>query len=595
MLEKVEKKQTMLNGALVLMVATAIGSIIGALYKLPLTALIGEVGRGYFASAYQIYVPIYAISMAGLPIAVSKLVSEYFASNRYRDALNVRKIASKMFIVSGVAGTLLLMILAYPYSALICEKPQTVWSILAIAPSIFFCCIMSPYRGYYEGSRNMVPTAISEVIENVARLTIGLALSYIVMHFGMKDFATTKTVFGQAVETESQALSALYPVAAAAAIMGVTIGTLIAFLFMHIRFKVRGTGVTRIQYVNSLPAEPKSQIAKKIISLAIPMVISSLVLNISNLIDASLIQKCLAIAIEKDYNMIYNMYRTSLEASGTLVEDTKTYLYGCYFASQDLRNIIPSITMSLGVSAIPALSAAFALKDKKAQKTTIESVLRITSIIALPAGIGMGILSEPILTLFYGGSNSQNLIPIAAPIMAVCNYATFFFAISSPITNMLQAIGRADVPVKSLLVGSVAKIIADIFLVSNPKYNINGAVVGTLLCYILIVAINLISLLRLAKTKINMVSVFFKPLLCAALSGVVGYMAYTGIEHFFPVSDYSTRINGSTISCVISVGIIMVVYLISMLLIRGLSEDDIKMLPKGEKIAKMLEKYKLLG
>ncbi len=594
-MENVEKKQTMLNGALILMIATAIGSIIGALYKLPLTALIGEVGRGYFASAYQIYVPIYAISMAGLPVAVSKLVSEYFASNRYRDALNVKKIAGKMFLITGIAGTLLLMILSYPYSALICEKPQTVWSILSIAPSIFFCCLMSTYRGYYEGSRNMVPTAISEIIENVARLTIGLALSYIVMYFGMKDFHATKTVLGKAVETESQALSALYPVAAAAAIMGVTIGTVLAFLFMHIRYKVRGSGVTRIQLVNSLPAQPKSQTAKKLISLAIPMVISSLVLNISNLIDASLIQKCLASALEKDYNMIYEMYKTSLVASGTLVEDTKTYLYGCYFASQDLRNIIPSITMSLGVSAIPALSAAYALKDKKTQKTTIESVLRITSIIALPAGIGMGVLSEPILTIFYGGPNSQNLIPIAAPIMAVCNFATFFFAISSPITNMLQSIGRADVPVKSLLVGSIAKIIADIILVSNPKYNIKGAVVGTILCYVIIVVINLTALLKFSKVRINFVSVFFKPFVCAALSGVVGYMAYVGIEHFFPVSDFTKKINGSTISCVISVGIIMVVYLISMLLIRGLSEDDIKMLPKGEKIAKMLEKYKLLG
>lgn len=594
-MEKVEKKQTMLNGALILMIATAVGSIIGALYKLPLTALIGEVGRGYFASAYQIYVPIYAISMAGLPVAVSKLVSEYFASNRYRDALNVKKIAGRLFLMTGIAGTALLIILAYPYSAWICETPQTVWSILAIAPSIFFCCLMSIYRGYYEGSRNMVPTAVTEIVENIGRLVFGLAFSYIVMKIGTSEFEALGTVFGKAVESESEALSIMYPFAAAAAILGVTVGTVLAFLYVHIRYKVKGSGVTRSQLVNSLPAQPKAQTAKKLISLAVPMVISSLVLNISNLIDASLIQKCLSIALEKDYDLIYNMYKASLDASGTLREDTKTYLYGCYFASQDLRNIIPSITMSLGVSAIPALSAAYTVKDRKAQKSTIESVLRITSLISLPAGIGMGVLSEPILTLFYGGTNSQNLIPIAAPIMAVTCFATFFFAISSPITNMLQAIGRADVPVKSLLVGSAVKIIADIILVSNPKYNIKGAVAGTILCYVIIVAINLVSLLKFAKVKINLVSVFFKPLICAALSSLVGYMAYVGIEHLFPASDYSTRFNGSTVSCIIAVVIIMVVYLISMLLIRGLSEEDIKMLPKGEKIAKMLEKYKLLG
>lgn len=594
-MEKVEKKQSMLNGALILMVATAIGSIIGALYKLPLTALIGEVGRGYFASAYQIYIPIYAISMAGLPVAVSKLVSEYMASNRYRDAINVKKIAARMFFITGTAGTLLLMILAYPYSALICDKPQTVWSILAIAPAVFFCCLMSTYRGYYQGTQNMVPTAVSELIENISRLTVGLILSYIVMTLGIKSFNENGTVFGKAVETETEALSALYPIAAAAAILGVTIGTVFGLLYLNIRYRIKGSGITRVQYLNSEPAQAKSKTAKTIINLAIPMVISSLVLNISNLIDASLIQKCLAIAIEKDYDTIYNMYKASLDASGTLVEDTKTYLYGCYFASQDLRNIIPSITMSLGVSAIPALSAAYALKNTKTQKVTIESVLRITSIIALPAGLGMGVLTEPILTLFYGGTNSQNLIPVAAPIMAACNFFTIFFALSSPITNMLQAIGRADVPVKSLAVGSVVKIILDIVLVSNPKYNIKGAIVGTLLCYVIIVVVNLTVLLKISKVKLNFVSVFFKPLASAALSSVVGYMAYHGIEHLFPASDYSTRINGSTISCIISVVIIAVVYLISMLLIRGLSSDDIKMLPKGEKIAKMLEKYKLLG
>lgn len=594
-MEKVEKKQSMLNGALILMIATALGSIIGALYKLPLTALIGEVGRGYFASAYQIYVPIYAISMAGLPVAVSKLVSEYVASNRYRDALNVKRIAGRMFFITGVAGTLLLMILSYPYAALICEKPQTVWSILAIAPSIFFCCLMSTYRGYYEGSRNMVPTAVTELIENISRLVIGLALSYIVMDKGMASFRETGKVLGKTLESESEALSALYPVAAAAAIMGVTIGTIIAFLYMHIRFKVRGTGITRVQLVNSEKPYTQSQTAKRLISLAIPMVISSLVLNVSNLIDASLIQKCLAIALDKDYDMIYNMYKTSLDASGTLVEDTKNYLVGCYFASQDLRNIIPSITMALGVSAIPALSAAYATKDKRTQKVTIESVLRITALIALPAGLGMGVLSEPILTLFYGGTNSQNLIPIAAPIMAACNYFTFFFAISSPITNMLQSIGRADIPVKSLLVGSAAKIIADIILVPNPEYNIKGAVVGTILCYVIIVVVNLAMLLKISKVRINFMSVFIKPFGCAVLSAAVGFMAYRGIEHLFPASDYSQRFNGSTISCIISVVIIMIVYLISMLLARGLSSDDIKMLPKGEKIAKMLEKYKLLG
>ncbi len=594
-MESIGKKQSLLNGALILMIATAIGTIIGALYKMPLTALIGEVGRGYFASAYQIYTPVYAISMAGLPVAVSKLVSEYFASNRFRDALAVKQIAGRMFLVTGIAGTLILVIAAYPYARFVCQKPQTVYSVLLIAPSVLFCCLMSTYRGYYEGTRNMIPTGVSEVIENLGKLIFGLAFAYIVLKSGLGEFEKSGIVFGKEVADKSEALSVIYPVAAAAAIAGVAIGTLLGFLYMFFRYKIKGSGITRAEMVNSLPPMRKSVITKKLINLAVPMVISSLVLNLSNLIDASLIQYCLDRAIKKDYNTVYNMYKVSIDASKTVASDMKTYLYGCYFASQDFKNVIPTITMTLGVSAIPALSAAYTVKNKREQRITIESVLRVTSLVSLPTGFAMGVLSEPILTLFYGGTNSRNLIPIAAPIMAVCCYATFVFAVSSPITNMLQAIGRADVPVKSLFVGAVVKIIVDVVLVSNPKYNINGAAVGTVLSYVIIVIINLTSLLKISKVKINFLSVFFKPFVCALGSAVVTYMAYSGIEHLFPESDYSSHLNGSTISCLIALAISMLVYLISLILIKGLSKDDIKMLPKGEKIAKTLEKYKLIG
>lgn len=585
----------MLNGALVLLIATALVKIIGALYKMPLTILIGEVGRGYFAYAYQIYTPIYAISMAGLPIAISKLVAQYTATGRYRDARTVRSVAARIFVLTGIVGTLVLLIAAYPYSKYVCNNTDTIYCILMIAPAILFCCLMSIYRGYYEGTSNMKPTAVSEVIEAIGKLVIGLALSYIILQYGLYRFETGQTVFGKAVSNKSEALSAIYPFAAAGAILGVTIGTVFGFIYLTLRYKFKGDGFTREQLVNSPEPYSKKDVTKTLIKLAVPMVISALVLNISNLIDATLIEYCLGKAIEKDYNTIYNMYKASLDASHTLRSDTGTYLYGCYFASQDFKNLVPTITMTLGISAIPTLSAAYAEKNPLKVKTTIESAMRIVSLIAMPAGIGMGVLAEPILILVYGGTNSQNLIPVAAPIMAACGFATLIFSLSSPVTNMLQAVGRPDIPVKALVVGSVLKIIANIVFISNPAYNIKGAVIGTVVCYFVICVIEVIAILKVTKVKINYMSVFIKPLICSVICGLVAYMSFIFLSRIFPEGGIDSHFNGTTIAALIAIALAVIVYALALLFTRSLSRDDIIMLPKGEKIAETLEKYKLLG
>lgn len=590
-----EQKQSMLNGALILVVATMLVKVIGALYKMPLTALIGEVGRGYFNSAYEIHTPIYAISMAGLPIAVSKLVSQYIALNRYRDARLVKKVAGRIFFITGILGTLILLIVAYPYSAFLTKSPDNVYSILMIAPTIFFCCMMSTYRGYYEGTSNMTPTAVSQVVEALGKLVLGLLLSYLTLQRGLAQFEAGTTVFGREVANKAEALSAIYPFTAAAAILGVTIGTVFGYIYLALRYKIKGEGFTRIQLVNSPKPDSVRNITKTLIKLAIPMVFSALILNITNLIDTITIQNRLAHAVETDLSIIRNMYSSSLTAAGILDTDVAKYLFGVYGSALDFKNLIPTITMTLGVSAIPVLSAAYALKDKKRSRITIESVIRVTMLIALPSGIGMGVLAKPILTMIYGGTDAQNLIPIAAPIMALYSYATALFSISTPLSNMLQAIGRADVPVKSLALGATVKIIFNYILVGNPNHNINGAVIGTILCHVIIVLYNLFFLLRISKTKINFTSVLFKPLLSSVLCGVVAHMSFTFLSRILPQADYSSHLNGTTFAAIISIGLAVVVYSIALLFTRSLSKDDINMLPKGEKIAKILEKYNLLG
>lgn len=588
--QKKRKSQSLLNGALVLSISTLVVKLIGVIYKIPISNMMGAVGRGYFDSAYNLYIPIYTISMAGLPVAMSKMVSQQVALGRFRDAKMIFKVAARLFTFTGIVGTVLLLALAYPY-AMIAKTNEVIPAILAITPSIFFCCMMSIYRGYYNGLRNMNPTAISQIVEAVGKMLFGIVAAKMVITYGYGQFEAGEKVFGKVVANEAETLSAIYPYAAAAAAIGVTMGTILGMFYMMIMHKVKGDGITRTELINSpRPLEGKA-IAKTLIAIAIPVVTSSVIFSLTNLIDALTIQNRLDSVILNNLDTIKTMYAAPLAQAHVLDADIKDFLYGAYTLSLDFKNLIPSITMTLGVSAIPALSAAYAVRDKRVLKTSIESVLRVTMIMALPSGIGMGVLAEPILNLFYETGKSAPAVSIAAPIMAIYGYTIFLMAISQPMTNMLQAIGKAMVPVKSLTLGAVVKVIANYIFIGFPSLNVNGAVIGTVLCYAIVVLYNYIAIIRTVKIKINLNSVFLKPLFCSVLCGVAAYCAY-GISYYFlpqrPVGGHSFANIAATL---IAVVIAIVIYAVSMLLVGGIAKDDIIMLPKGEKIAKKLAKY----
>lgn len=575
---------------MVLAAATLIVKIIGILYKIPLSNMVGAVGRGYFDSAYNLYIPIYTISMAGLPVAVSKMVSQYMALKRYRDVKMTFKVAARLFLITGTLGTVLLLILAYPY-AYLAKSMEALPAIFAITPSIFFCCIMSIYRGYYNGLRNMTPTAMSEVWEAIGKVVFGLACAKFSITYGYQRFEQGLTVYGKTVTTEAEAASAIYPYAAAAAAIGVTVGTVIGMIYMMILYKVKGDGITR----NELSASPKPansvSIAKSLVGLAVPVVASSLVFSVTNLIDTITVQNRLATMIEGNLDYIRGIYGAQLAVSNILDADIPKYLYGAYTMSLDFKNLIPSITMTLGVSAIPALSAAWALKDGKALKNSVESVLRVTMMFSLPAGIGMGVLATPILQMMYETGKSADAVSIAAPIMAAYGYTIFLISLSQPMTNMLQAIGKAKVPVVSLSIGAVAKVITNYIFIGIPEININGAVIGTVVCYTIIVAINLFMLLKVTKTRINIMSVFIKPLISSVLCGVAAYTSYGIFNSILPDITKGGHSVTNIIATVIAIFFAVAVYGISMLLVNGIEKNDIIMLPKGEKIAKTLAKY----
>lgn len=592
MSEKMTKKQNVLGGATVLVIATALVKVIGAIYKIPLTGIIGSLGRGYFASAYNIYTPIYAISMAGLPVAVSAIVSKNAALGKYRDVKQALKITFPLFLGLGVLGTAVLFLAAKPYIDYV-GSPLAIYSVFTIAPSILFCCIMSTYRGYYEGLNNMYPTAISQVIESVGKLVFGLLFSYSVIRYADVQIAETGSFFGCVIETESDR-AIVYAVAAAAAILGVTLGTVFGAFYTILRHRIKKDGITKEMLVNSPLASPKKDTFKEIIAIAVPTALSSLVLNITNFIDSMMIQNRLKEVVRVSFDEIFGIYGDSITAANVAKENIHTFLYGAYDTTLDFRNLVPTVMMTLGVSAIPIISGAIAKKDFKHVNETVNTVFRTTMLIALPAGAGFFALSEPIMRLLYNGTENETGIAIAAPVLALYGLMMPILTLSSPLTNILQAVGRADVPAKSLALGCVFKIGLNYLLIGIPSINIKGAVFGTAFFYLLCIVYNFTVLKKETGVKIDIKTVLLKPLVCSVFCGAAAWGSYKLLGSVLTFGDMSGRLNGNSLACLISIGVAVVVYAISILLSKTLVKNDILLLPKGEKFAEILEKYKLI-
>ncbi|HCC34180.1 MAG TPA: polysaccharide biosynthesis protein, partial [Ruminococcaceae bacterium] len=237
-LEKRRRHQSVLHGALILMAAAGLARIIGMVFRLPLANMIGGVGMGYFTSAYDLFMPVYAVAMAGLPVAVSRMVAENVSRRRFKDARQILRISRRAFLITGLTGFFIMALAAYPYVVFTGNQNALV-SILVIAPTLLFCCIMSTYRGYYEGMRNMYPTAVSSLIEAVCKMGLGLAFAQGILRYAASEFSASGTVFGQPVLSDGSGASleelarhAALPYAAAGACAAITLGTALCAGFL---------------------------------------------------------------------------------------------------------------------------------------------------------------------------------------------------------------------------------------------------------------------------------------------------------------------------------------------------------------------------
>lgn len=575
-----QKKQSYVQGALILSLAVIVSKIVGALFKIPLQ-MMSQVAFGYFNAAYEIYVPISTIAMAGLPIAVSRMVSESVTLGRYRDVKMVYRVAVRVFLITGSIGSLLMLGLSFVYVQFT-HLEGALGSMLVMSPTIFFCCLISAHRGLYEGTRNMAPTAVSQVIEAVGKLALGLGGAYGMLLFGRWRFSSGLPVFGRVVGSLEEADARAYPYVAAGAMLGVTLGSLLALVYMILRHRRHGTGLSLSRAEIAASPRPRSSraIFRALLAIAVPVALGSLATQLTNLIDSVSLQWCLKTVIGGHEEQLRALY--AYESTASLdAADFQSWLGGIRGTALTYVNLVPNFTQTFGISALPVVTAAWVSKNRRQLKGTVESVLRLTLLIALPAGAGLTVMAGPIMHLIYRSDTAA----AAAPLLAVLGLSTVFICLIAPINSILQAVGRADIPVKVVLVGGAVKLALNLILILRPSLNVMGSAYSTLVCYVLMVAVSLAALRRAVGVRMRWRTVILKPLLSSVFCGAAAWAA----------NGLLSRVLPDKVATVAAVGIAGVVYVTALLLMQALTREDVLMLPKGQKIAQILEKHGWIG
>lgn len=572
-----QKKQSFLYGSTILMASMIIVKIIGAVFKIPLTNVLHESGMGYFNSAYTIYTAVYALTVTGFSAAVARMVAENCSRGRYRDVKHILKLATRVFVIMGSLGFLIIAFSAKSFAAGI-DSANSYWTVVMIAPAILFCCLMASYRGYYEGLSDMKPTAITQVVEVVVKLITGLAFAYIVMGIADRQFASTGMVFGIAVDGAEAATTAAIPFAAAGAMLGVSVSTFIGFLYIFISYKLKGDYITEKMLAEAPPRMRSKVLLFRLIKISIPITLGAVVLQLSALIDMFTIMNRLTHAYEIAPEILVEKYGIYL----TQNENMHEFLYGSFTSVITLFNLVPAFTSIFGKSALPNVTAAFTEHNRAKLKVSIESVVRVTTLVASPMAFGIAFMSGPILRLLY--RNLEGAINVGTPLLVILGIAALFLAMVAPLNAIFQGIGRMDLPVKFLFAGALVKIILNFTLIGIPSINIMGGAISTIICYGLIAALSLYTLKNKVNVTLNFNGILVKPVVCGLICGFSAFLC----------NFVLTKLATNSIITIVSIGFGGVCYIISLGVFNAISRDDVLMLPKGNKILKTLEKLRII-
>ena len=424
----------------------------------------------------------------------------------------------------------------------------------------------------------MTPTAVSEVLEAFSKIAVGVVLSYVTVRVGVRQYNLTGTIFSLSFNTTDEAYRTLVSISVAASIFGITMGSVIAFVYLRIRFALHKGDVPKEYYINSVEAYSKAETFRNMLRTALPVGVGALVMSVSSTIDATVIQSLM-------YNMAINEPQALMSEFHHVLDKEisrdkitiHTCIWGYYSASITLSSLVVAVTQVFGTSALPNVTNAYTKGNKEELKEAIEAVLRLTTIFAFPCAIGLFVLSEPILSLVYSGN--PNISRFGGEVLQVLGLSVIFTGTITPVCAMLQGIGKVKNTMFIYIFGTLTKILVSYLFARNVQINITGAAIGSLVSNFLMGLVALFLLVKYTRIMPNFLSSVIKPMAGAVLCGICAYL-------FF----YKFNIN-----LMISIVISAIFYVLVLFILHTFTRNEILLLPNGKKIVIILEKLHLIG
>lgn len=528
-------KENFIKGAAILSVAGLLVKILGAIYRIPLTNLIGTEGIGYYQPAYNIYNLLLVVSLSGFPTAIAKMVSERRAMQNYEGAYQVYKVSRWGLFLIGLVSSVLVLIFARQIVTFI-GFPGSYYSMLALVPALFAVPLLSAYRGYFQGMQNMTPIAISQIVEQIFRVAVGLYLAYALVGRGLEE-------------------------AAAGATFGASAGGLAALVFIYFLFflsKKRIKEEIKLSAYNK--EEPVQQIIKGLLYIAIPITIGASIAPLMGNMDTYIVANRLE-AIGYTSEQIADLYG---ELSGT---------------AQTLINFPQVFSTAVAMSLVPAITDAFTRNQTGRLKLTANAGVKMSLIIGLPCGVGLFMLAEPVIALLYASIGPEKHASSGA-LLEILAIGVIFLTLVQAFTAILQSINKQFHPVKNLVVGLIVKVVISYILIGMPSINIKGAAISTTISYLVVALLNWKDINN-TKIKINLINVSARPLLSSAIMAGATGISFRLLKSFLGSQNLAT---------LGSIGIAAVVYVVSLFLTGAITKEDLELIPKGEKLAKFVRK-----
>ena len=488
-----------LSGVLSLSASTVIVKIIGLVYKIPMLRLVGGEGMGYFNSAYEIYSLLCIVSITGLPVAMSVIISGTNDRSRWESVLSL---SLKLFTAVGVILSVSLVVFSGQIS-LYLRSEKALYCILAISPSIALVCMGSAYKGYFQGLSDMKPICISGIIEAASKLIFGLLLSWIAVYLGYEKH-----------------------IVAAFGVLGITMGSLISLLYFIIYKRRRNTA-----HAPRLCLSVRRRILADIIKISVPATLSSMIISLTRVVDMIMILR-----------RLQDIGYTSESANA---------IYGSYTTMAiPIFSLAAALVSSVAIPLIPSLSKSVSDGDIAGQRERIECAISLTAFIACPAMIGISLFSREILELIF--KNQADGVALTAPLLGALGLSVLISVLITLTSAMLQAYRRATLPIISMLLGCAIKLVISYVLIGTPDINILGAPIGTFFCDLAICVLNFVFLSRCSPSGISFSRVMLRPVLCSA--GAI-------LPPFFVMRALQTRFDGDFIT-VLCIGLAGGLYLI---------------------------------